>query len=376
MHVCYVAPAYHSTPDDIFMPAIADMVKRVAAVHEVTVIALRHPSRRAPFELGGATVICLGHAQRGGLAGRGRVLGSGLAAVVRRNRQRRIDLLHGLWIDEAGSVASVAARLLRRPSIASIMGGELVGLADIRYGAALGLGGRLTSRVALRLANVVTAQSSSVLALAHAHGRADARLLPLGVDRTLFHPAVPAAGDGEGTEPARVLYVGNLMPVKDPLLLVRAFARLADSRQVMLDIVGDGWLRPDVEHTVDELGLSDRVTFHGKLAQAELARMYRAATVLAVPSRYESQSVVAVEAVASGLPVVGSSVGIVPDLGEAGLSVPVGDEAALANALARVLDDPSQVARMTAAARDAAADLDVEVTSRRLLDLYEEVGAR
>ncbi len=194
--------------------------------------------------------------------------------------------------------------------------------------------------------------------------------MPLGVDRRLFHPSGEVRPAGQ----SRVLYVGNLMPVKDPLLLVSAFARLAPNHDALLDIVGDGALRPQLEARATELGISERVRFHGQLSQAALAEMYRTATVLAIPSRYESQSVVAVEAVASGLPVVGTSVGIVPDLGEAALTVPVGDDQALAGALASVLDDPDRAARMSAAARDAAGGLDVEVTSAALLALYEELA--
>jgi glycosyltransferase involved in cell wall biosynthesis len=375
MHICYVIPAYHASRDDIHLPAVVDTIERISAVHDVTVICLRQPPRQAPFVLAGARVITLGHAQSGGVGGRARVLGSGVTAVLRRNRQRPVDIVHGLWADEAGAVATIAARLLRRPSVVSVMGGELVALADIGYGAALGRGGRLTAGVSLRLADEITAQSSPVLALVHARGRNGAtRTLPLGVDRRVFHPR--ADGDPPVDKP-RVLYVGNLIPVKDPLLLVRAFARVAVSRpNAVLDIVGDGNLRAQIENTAAELGVAVRIALHGQLLRPELAEMYRSATVLAIPSRYESQSVVAVEAVASGLPVVGTRVGILPDLGEAALVVPVGDEAALAGALAQVLDDPDRAASMRAAGRDVAAHLDLDVTAADLLRLYWQLDSR
>ena len=49
MHICYVIPAYHASRDVIWLPAIVDTIERVAAVHEVTVIAFRQPSRRPPY---------------------------------------------------------------------------------------------------------------------------------------------------------------------------------------------------------------------------------------------------------------------------------------------------------------------------------------
>ncbi len=375
MHIVYVAPAFHATHEDIWMPAVVDMVERVAAVHEVTVICLRHPPRRPPFELAGATVITLGNGRRGGLIGRARVVGSGVAAVLRRHRQRPIDILHGLWADEPGAVATVCGSLLRRPSVVSVMGGELVAMPDISYGAALGMGGRLTVRVALRMAREVTAQSTPVLEMLRASGRTTrTRLLPLGVDLSLFRLTDPAPATAPRGETARVLFVGNLYPVKDPLMLLRAFARIAAERAVTLDVVGDGRMRDQVERAIVDLGLADRVVLHGQMSRAALLEMFRSASVLAITSRHESQSVVAVEAVASGVPVVGTRVGIVPDLGDAALVVPPSDEAAFADALASVLDDPVRAARMSVAARDVAKRFDLDVTTGRVLELYEELA--
>jgi glycosyltransferase involved in cell wall biosynthesis len=104
---------------------------------------------------------------------------------------------------------------------------------------------------------------------------------------------------------------------------------------------------------------------------------YRTASVLAITSRHEGQSMVAVEAAASGLPVVGTRVGIVPDLGDAALSVPIGDDEALAGALTAVLDDPARAARMGAAGRAiAVARFDVERTTADLLERYDRLVTR
>ena len=86
---------------------------------------------------------------------------------------------------------------------------------------------------------------------------------------------------------------------------------------------------------------------------------------------------VAVEAAACGLPVVGTNVGVMFDLGGAALTVPVGDHRALANALADVLDDPALRVRMGLSAREVAVRFfDLERTAAAFEDAYRRVIAR
>jgi glycosyltransferase involved in cell wall biosynthesis len=257
------------------------------------------------------------------------------------------------------------------------MGGELVGLPDIRYGAALGRGGRWTVTIALRLADRVTVGSEFGRELAL--GRAPAarlRVMPLGIDRAVFKPsgAEPAGANGPG-QPT-ILFVGSLEPVKDPGMLVRAFVALAADRPGLgLAIAGDGSLRAALDDLIGRLGVQDRVRFLGRLPRAGMPRVYRSASVLAVPSRHEGQSMVAVEAVACGLPVVGTRVGILPELGAAATTVPIGDEPALTAALASLLDDPALVSRMSGLARGAAARFDLDRTTEAFLAAYDELVA-
>ncbi len=381
LRVAIVTPGFVVERNEPGMPGIVDLVERIASVHDCEVIALRHPPARPPYRVAGARVTTLGIGAAGGASGRARVLAGGVVAVLRRHRRRPFDLVHALWADEAGAVATIAGRLVRRPVVVSVLGGELARIPDIGYGAALGRGGRWTVGISIRGADLVTAGSSTTLAaIVERRPTRPVALLPLGVDTTVFRPADPAdptradAAGPDGAAPPRqtILFAGSLEPVKDPAAMLRILGRLAPDRPGLeLVLVGDGRLRAGLEASATGAVLAGRVRFAGHLPRDEMPALYRTAAVLAVTSRHEGQSMVAVEAAASGLPVVGTRVGVLPDLGDGATTVPVGDEAGLAAALAAVLDDPGWAARMAAAGRTAAvARFDLGRTTADLLERY------
>ena len=114
----------------------------------------------------------------------------------------------------------------------------------------------------------------------------------------------------------------------------RRFA-LPDSQVagLRLDIVGDGPLRPYLERLACDLGVASAVTFRGSVDHAALPGVYRRGSAFVVSSRHEAQSMVAVEAAACGIPVIGTRVGVIPELAHPEGVVPVGDAEALAAAI-------------------------------------------
>jgi glycosyltransferase involved in cell wall biosynthesis len=132
-------------------------------------------------------------------------------------------------------------------------------------------------------------------------------------------------------------WAGRLTAVKRPLDLVRVLARVDDAVLVLL---GDGELRPDVEETARALGVEDRVRLLGYVDG--IGPWYRAFDAFLLTSVNEGTPVVAIEALAAGVPVVATSAGgtgTVVDDEETGVLVPVGDVDALATALERLRDD-------------------------------------
>jgi rhamnosyl/mannosyltransferase len=175
-----------------------------------------------------------------------------------------------------------------------------------------------------------------------------------------------------------VLIAGALTPVKDPVTAMRAFARIPEP-STRLDIVGDGPLRPGLERLADRLGLHDRVAFHGAVQREALPDRYRSASVVLVASRHEAQCMVAVEAAACGTPLVGTAVGVVPELAASGgaIAVPVGDVDALAAALRRLVQDAELRTSMGARAVERARHAwDLRSSVARVEAAWEELVSR
>lgn len=142
----------------------------------------------------------------------------------------------------------------------------------------------------------------------------------------------------------RILFVGRMHPDKDLSTLLRGFARVTTPGAV-LELVGDGAIRPALEAEAQALGIADRVTFSGYLGDP--ASAYGRARVLALTSRLESFGNVVAEALAHGLPVVSTMAAGPSEIlagGAFGRLVAIGDVEGLAKALDQALAEPGDPA--------------------------------
>jgi glycosyltransferase involved in cell wall biosynthesis len=175
-----------------------------------------------------------------------------------------------------------------------------------------------------------------------------------GTDRAATHePRAPG-------EPLKLLTVGAIVPRKGHDVLVEALARLKD-HPWRLVIVGDNMRSPETAARLDEdiarYALSDRIEIVGPVPDEDLADLYAEADLFVLPSRFEGYGMAYTEAVAHGVPVIGTDAGAIPDTVPpgAGILVPPDDVDALANALKRVMDDAPERERLAAGARAASA---------------------
>ncbi len=176
-----------------------------------------------------------------------------------------------------------------------------------------------------------------------------------GVDCAATRPRDP------GEETATILHVARLVAMKGTATLLHAFAALAQhDAAASLVVIGDGELRRPLHALAAALGLAGRVRFLGARPHAEVMAWMRQAAMLVLPSvrtrtgRVEGLGMVLLEAAASGVPVIGSRVGGIPEGvldGETGFLVPPRDAAALCARMQTLLADPELRRRMGAQAR-------------------------
>lgn len=146
-----------------------------------------------------------------------------------------------------------------------------------------------------------------------------------------------------------VLYPAITYPHKNHAVLVEAFAGVVARHPDALLVLtgGEGSEEERLRDRIDRLGLAERVRRLGRVSTADVAGLYRAASVVAVPSRYEGFGLPAAEAMAYGAPLVAARSAALPEVvGEAGLLVAPGDVGGWAAALNAVLEDPVEAARL------------------------------
>jgi len=164
--------------------------------------------------------------------------------------------------------------------------------------------------------------------------------------------------------------VGRLESQKNPLLLVQAFAALNNPR-IHLIMLGEGSLREQLAAYIREHGLERRVHLLGK--RNEVPECLAASDVFVLSSNWEGNPLAVMEAMAAGLPVVGTAVGGVPELvesGRQGILVPPGDCAAFTDAMRTLLNDPE---KRTAMANAAQAHATAAFNVERMAQGYESI---
>lgn len=219
--------------------------------------------------------------------------------------------------------------------------------------------------------DLVTAPTPRAVQLLTDNGYSD-RAMPVscGIDLARFDRPVRRKRDGERT----VLFVGRLDEEKRIDDLVRAVARLGS--KVRLEIVGAGSQREPLAALAESLGIADRVVLRGFVSDEELPDAYAGADVFCMPSVAELQSIVTMEAMAAGKPIIAADAMALPHLvrpGHNGWLHQPGDVAEIATLLSGLLGDQESIDRMGAASREMVSVHAIDTTLRTFEDLYREL---
>ncbi|MCU1355319.1 MAG: putative glycosyltransferase [Acidimicrobiales bacterium] len=282
---------------------------------------------------------------------RSRRVGAEATWLARQAAGRNVELLH-----HAGGVVPPGPGIARFPAALTIH--DLQPLVMPQNFAPLKRRwlGRMIPRSAARAAMVFTpSEPTSASVVEHLAIPTDhVRTVPHGIE-----PPAPVPADRLAAARARyhlgervILYPAITYGHKDHVTLVRAFAKLARARPDLTLVLtgGEGPAEPAVAQAVRDSRVGDQVRRTGRIPASDLDALYAAATVVAVPSRFEGFGAPALEAMAAGVPVVVADDTALPwVVGDAGLRVPVGNVERWSQALGRVIDEPEVQATLAAA---------------------------
>lgn len=236
-------------------------------------------------------------------------------------------------------------------------------------------------RAILHVADQVIAPSRELLERSADGGYPRVRLhyIANGVDTRVFSPGAVDAELARGyglSDGDRVLIAPRRLDPKNGIdVLIRALPSVTRAiPRLKLLLVGDGNQRAQLVALVNELGVQPQVVFCGSRQRQEMTAHLRLAQVAVVPSRAEAVSLAGLEAMAVGLPVVGSRVGGIPEFvrdGENGLLVRAEDPAALADALIRLLKDDALCKTLGTRARASVDEgFSWRAAAQRTLEVY------
>ena len=285
-------------------------------------------------------------------------LGTGLLKIAKLGLPVVATVHHPITRDKVVDVA--AAKWWRKPLVR-----RWYGFAEMQ------------KKVARQIPELLTVSSSSAADIAADFGVTSDQLhiVPLGVNTELFKPA-------EQRVSGRIIAIASAdVPLKGVSHLLHAVARLRVERNLDLQLVSKLEPNGPTEKLIAELGISDIVHISSGLSDQELAGLLASAEVACIPSLYEGFSLPAVEAMASGTPIVASRAGALPEVvgtdGSCARLVRPADVDELTAVLGELLDSPSERRRLGAAGRRRALDVfSWESVAAQTVAVYEQAQNR
>jgi glycosyltransferase involved in cell wall biosynthesis len=394
MRILHVVTAFPRSPDDVIVPWLVELLKRLrAAGHEVEVLTSSY--RGAPDQVVNGIPVHrfryfprrwerLTHEEaapdrmRRGLLYRMMAVcfvAAGMLAAWRLCRRQRYDIIHVHWPFPLALFGWAAQRARPAALVTTFYGVELRWVKT----AMPFLRGFL--KWAARRSDRVVAISSYTADEVRELVQVPIEVIPY---TTSLPAPAPRAGQRSAGAPFTVLFVGRLVERKGVSHLVDAITLLLPAVDVRLVIVGDGPERARIEARIREQGLDGRVAVRGKVSDAELQAAYAAADAFVLPAVVdrrgdtEGLGVVLLEAMNNRVPVIASAIGGITDVVEDGVSgvlVPPGDAAALAAALERLARAPDLAAGLgDAGYRRLREQFSWEAITRRWAEVYAAVA--
>ena len=302
---------------------------------------------------------------------------SGIYKAFRLIKKEECDLLHAHFVIPAGLIAVIAGRLRRKPVVITAHDSDVVTFPEKSR-----IAGWLI-RYSLRHADHII--PTNIFLKDHIKknfGIAEEKMtvIPLGVDRELFKHIDQAEARRKLDLPAAkraILYVGALLTIKGVDILPEVISKVCDVvPEALFVFVGAGPLKDLLVSDIEKRGLSGNAMFAGSKIHEELPLWYGASDLMVLPTTSEGLGMVVREAISTGLPVVASNVGGVPDVvkdGETGYLTEPGDTYSVSEAIIKVLGDKGF--RETVRKHSSVIDpFDHQKIAKRVIDVYKRIA--
>ncbi|MFH1182137.1 MAG: glycosyltransferase [Candidatus Woesearchaeota archaeon] len=291
--------------------------------------------------------------------------------------KQRFPLIHAHWILPQGLVAVMAKKLFHAKVLVTVHAGDVFPLKSGLL--------RLLSAWTLRNADAVTVNSIATGDAVRRVADVPMRIIPMGVDLKLFSSRGSSIKKKYGIDGKMILFVGRLAEKKGVSYLISAMVSIKKScPDCKLLIVGEGPEKPLLEKQIEGHALNDSVIFAGSMAKEKLPAFYHSADVFVLPSIIaksgdtEGLGVVLLEAIASGVPVVASNVGGIPDIiinGKTGLLVKQKNPGAISDAVISLLRQENKGRALSKAALEhVRKNYSWEKVSGRFSEIYSSLA--
>ena len=274
------------------------------------------------------------------------------------------DIIHAHFY-EAGLLAVLIGKLYKIPTIITEHYSGFPRKTVRRFG-------KQKARFALNKADLIITVSKALRKSIQSYGIQNCfKVVPNVVSTDLFSPKTKE----EKHNCKRLLLVARLKPIKGIPYLLKSLSNLAKERNdFFLDIIGDGPKREEYERFAFKLRIDKMVKFHGIKIKEEVAQFMRKADFLILSSIWESSPCVLIESIASGLPVVATKVGGIPEIinKKSGILVPPRNVKALTDAINYMLNHCNEYSKSDIALY-AKEKFSYEVIAKTLFNIYKRV---
>ncbi len=292
-----------------------------------------------------------------------------LVMIIKAFCFKRPDVIHSHSTYPSGVIAIILGWLFRIPVVVCLDAAEASQVPEINFGDLLHSLRTKLNKWVINKAAAVTALTRFQFEDVYTNldFKKPVQIIPRGVDpnRYFFKEKTPV------TKPIRFLSVAYLHPVKDHETMLRAFQIISQQMEASLTLVGQDYSNERIQQLAKELSIEQKVNFVGFVANEDIAGYYSQSDFFLHTSLFESQAMSVVEAMASGVLVCGTRVGIMADLsGECCITVRTKDHITLADEVVRLVNSSGEQARLRANAFRWVQSHSLQWTTQQYLDLY------